>query len=70
MPSWVGKDLITWALYGWILAFFLMDLLADGYWDDAGIWSLVCLAFTGIVLDHPTVQLSQSKKWDLKKNYP
>jgi len=61
LPSWITKNVLIWALYGWIGAF-----LADGFCLQVGILgvdgemfitALALIAFTGIILHHPIIQL-------------
>jgi len=62
--SWVTRSLLIWALYGWIGAFWAFKLfsITNGYdyyfdIDEIGITALVLLAVTGILLQHPIIQL-------------
>jgi len=58
------KNMLIWAVYGWIGAFWALNTFSNmnAYHyndptDEIGITSLVLLAFTGIVLQHPIIQL-------------
>jgi len=63
IPVWVGKDALTWALYGWISSFLLCGasvFLAeyDRHWRGAEALAVVFLILIGVVFGHPTVQLT------------
>ena len=61
------RNLLIWAVYGWTGAFWALNMLSNmrnednNYnidpMDEIGITSFVLLTFTGIVLQHPIIQL-------------
>ena len=56
LPVWIGRDMYTWALYGWISAF-LVGNIFDAYYVIIDTLAPVYLALTGIILGHPVVQI-------------
>jgi len=61
LPAWVGKDVLTWALYGWISSFVLYEAFIfvseyDSRWDEGEGLAVVFLILVGVVLGHPTLQ--------------
>jgi len=55
LPPWIGRELCIWALYGYIIAFAVMDGMLLMV-NDVLTTSLILLGLTGLVLDHPVVK--------------
>ena len=61
LPAWVGKDVLTWALYGWISSFvlyvaFIFVSEYDSRWHGGEGLAAVLVILVGVVLGHPTLQ--------------
>ena len=55
LPKWIGREIYVSSLYAWITAFAVWDLILIH--EDLFIACLVYLAISGLVLDHPVVQV-------------
>ena len=57
LPVWIGRDMYTWALYGWISAFLVENIFDAAYYVIIDTLAPVYLALTGIILGHPVMQI-------------